>query len=62
MSKKLANLVSQIQSGNLGEIESLSPQESEEVEGGAIDVDFGCKTNTGCGPNTGCGKSAAEVS
>jgi hypothetical protein len=47
-------ILSQLKDVDTNELEQLSSEEAEGVEGGSY-VDIGCKTNTGCGPNTGCG-------
>jgi hypothetical protein len=56
--KSLATLASQIDK-NDSDLEQLSFEASEQIEGGADDN--GCTHNTGCGPNTGCvPKSGSE--
>ena len=56
--KNLAILASQV-GKNESELEQLSVEASDEIEGGADDN--GCTHNTGCGPNTGCTPKGAEL-
>ena len=53
---KVKKILSQLKDVDTDELEQLTSDEAEGIEGGSY-VDIGCKTNTGCGPNTGCGKA-----
>jgi hypothetical protein len=46
-------LLSQLEHSTGEEIEQLSADEAEEIEGGA-QGNSGCTENKGCGPNTTC--------